>query len=241
MIIITMKSYVACSLILLIILPSILVGVAPDSPLYPIKRLLEDLDLLLTFDDVSKAKKMLEYAKMRLMEADKMADEGKRVDDLLRDYESYMKDVVDLMRSTDPENVPKIAKLIVNESLSDLKELESLSKKVRNVESVEILTIRQDELAIDILKEVSPSDAYELCLNLTKGLLKISKNGLLIEESDRLMKKSEEMLKIARNLNKKGIVEEIREIIDEATSLNNSNATDIIEKGLEIYKKLGLR
>ncbi len=239
------------------------VGITPDSPLYPIKRLLENLDLLFTFDEVSKAEKMLKYAKLRIAEAEKMAEEGKNeyVGELLKDYNSYLQNAVELIKSAKPKDAPKIAELIVNESLINLKELDELSKVVKgdDAELAKMLTIKQDELAIEILKDIAPADAYKLTLSLTNGLLKIANEktmkgenaDLLLKESERLMKQSEEILKRAEKTrgipNPEDIVEEIKEIIDEATNISiiknpeERNVTvDIIEKGLKIYKKLGV-
>ena len=176
-----MRCFVICLLITLIVLPPFLADLTPDSPLYPIKRLLEDLDLLLTFDDVSKAKKLLEYAKMRLIEAEKMAEKGEDVSGLLKDYESYIRRVVELMRTTDPKNVPKIAKMIVNESISNMKILDELSRSVGNIESVEEFTIKQDELAVKMLNSSSLVKEIEDIINEATNLSNAKKENLTTE------------------------------------------------------------
>lgn len=239
------------------------VGITPDSPLYPIKRILENLDLLLTFDEVAKVEKLLKYAKLRLMEAEKMAEEGKTeyVGDLLRDYQMNLQNAVELMKSAKSSDSSKIAEMIVNASIDNLKILDSISRLLPNETAIHVAklnTIRQDEMAVLILKDTSPDDAYRLSLRLTNELLKIANEKVgrgenveyLIKESNRMMKESEEILKETKSgtVNPEEIVEEIESIIDEATNISimenpeKRNVTmDIIEKGLKIYKKLGIQ
>ena len=241
------------------------VGVTPDSPFYPIKRILENLDLLLTFDEVSKVEKYLKYAKLRLIEAEKMAEEGKTeyVDDLLRDYQINLQSAVELIKSAKPSDASKITEMIVNASVEDLKILDLISQLLPNYTAIEVAklnTVRQGEMAIVILKDISPDDAYRLSLSLTNKLLKIADEKVskgenadyLIKESNRIMKESEEILqktkKVGGLVNPEEIFEEIKSIIDEATNISiienpekRNVTTDIIEKGLKIYKKLGIQ
>ncbi len=239
------------------------VGITPDSPLYPIKRLLEEIDLFFTFDNVAKAEKLLKYAGLRLAEAKKMAEEGKYryVDELLKDYGNDIRRAVELIESAKPKDASKIAWLVVNESTTYIKALDELSKIVPNksIKIAEMQTIKQSELAIEILKDVDPAEAYKLSLSLTNRLLKIANERaskgenaeFLLKESEKLMNQSEEILnnveKTGTITNSKDIVEEIKSIIDEATNISiiknrDRNVTlDIIEKGLKIYEKLGIK
>lgn len=52
-------------------------GITPDSFLYDLDLLLEDLQLTLTFDDQKKAELLIEFAKERLLEASEMQQEEK--------------------------------------------------------------------------------------------------------------------------------------------------------------------
>jgi len=252
--------------LLILIQPALAVdvGITPDSPLYPIKRLLEEIDLLLTFDEVAKAEKLLKYAELRLAEASKMAEEGKYryINELLNDYTKDVQMAVDLIKSANPKDAPKIAELVVNESIKNIETLDEISKIVpnKNIETAEMQTIKQSELAIAVLKAVAPAEAYKLSLSLTNDLLKLANEKaskgenaeFLLKESEKLMKRSEEILNKTKQTgvipNSKDIVEEIRSIIDEATNISiiknpeNRNVTvDIIEKGLKIYEKLGVK
>ncbi len=228
------------------------VGITPDSPLYPLKRILEDLDILFTFDEVAKAEKLLKYAKLRIAEAEEMAEKGKTkyVSDLLRDYRKELGEAVDLMKSAKPKDVPKIAELIVNETLSDLEMLEKLSNRDGLTMSSEIYTVKMGEEAIAVLRNYDPTKAYLLSLNMTRGLLKIADEkasrgedaGFLLRESEKLMRQPAGNMNGAFN-----IVEEIKSIIDEATNVslirnpkNRNVSVDIIERGLKIYRRLGM-
>lgn len=51
-------------------------GILPTSPLYPVKRIAERVDLLLTFDDDAKVKKQLAFASTRLDEAAALLAQG---------------------------------------------------------------------------------------------------------------------------------------------------------------------
>ncbi len=212
--------------------------IAPDSPLYPLKKIIEELDILLTFDDVSKASKLLKYARERLEDAEIMVRKGKYdyVKGLLKDYNDYIERVMSLIESG--KNSEKIAGMLINETLSDIKILLKLG-----YEDEALKTIKMDEKAVKIIKNENPSKACKLNLELVKGILEVS-NGRksLLEECDRMMKES---LKIKSK--SKDLFETIKEIIDEATNLSliekpedRNVTTDIIEKGLEIYKKLGV-
>ncbi len=208
------------------------------SDLYPIKKIIEELDILLTFDDVSKARKLLKYARERLEDAEIMLEKGKcgYIKDLLKDYNDYIERVVNLIESGKDSEV--IAEMLVNETLPDIKILLKMG-----YEDEALKTIRMDERAIKIIEKVNESKACKLNLELTKGILEVS-NGRksLLEECDRLMKES-----IKMGSKSKDLVETIKEIIDEATNISliekpedRNVTTDIIEKGLEIYKKLGV-
>ncbi len=254
------KIWVGVLILLILIQPALAmdVGITPDSPLYPLKRLLEEIDLFFTFDKVAKAEKLLKYAELRLAEAKKMAEEGKYkyIDDLLNDYSNDVHTAVELIKSAKPKDASKIAWLVVNESSAYIKALDELSKIVqnKNIETAEVQTIKQSELAIAILKDVAPADAYKLSLSLTKNLLRIADERankgenaeFLLKESEKLMKQSEEMLN-NEVPNSNDIVKDIRSIIDEATNISiiknkDRNLTlDIIEKGLKIYRKLGIK
>jgi len=163
-------------------------AITPDSPLYPIKKLIERLDIMLTFDDVAKVKKILEYAKEKLEMARRMEREGKMkcVEELLGEYEEYLKEAYEVMRSAKPKDARKISELIVKESLSNLKELEELGNVGGEAK------------------------------DLTAGIVIKTINATSHNAS---------------------IVEEIEEIVEEATNLSTANATRILERGLSMFRR----
>jgi len=225
------------------------VGITPDSPLYLLKRLLENLDIMLTFNDVSKAEKYLNYAKMRLMEAIVMAEKGKYsyVNELLRDYVTDLHEVAVLVKMTNPSDSEKIASMVVNETAVYLSMLDNLSKIVPENSSVrlaEINTIRQAELAV----RNAQSGKVFLELSLTKVMIELAgerirkgeRASFLIEESDKILKDVERRSSGRAPVY---IVEEVKRIVDEATNISivKRNIThSIIERGIEIYRKLGV-
>ncbi len=240
----------ATLLVLMIVQPIIVnnVGITPDSPLYIIKRIFENLDIMLTFNDVSKAEKYLKYAKMRLMEAVVMARKGKYeyINGLMRDYLADLYGAVELVKLTNPSDSERIAGMIVNKTAVYLDILNYLSKIVPDNSSVrlaEINTVRFAEMAV----RNAQSGKTLLELSLTRILLGVAseriksgeKAGYLIRESD----------KIFRSVNIKKapvyIVEQVKRIIDEATNITivqrNRNLTQsIIQRGIEIYRRLGI-
>ncbi len=64
-------------------------GILPTSPLYPVKRIAEQMDLLMTFDGTEKARKQLEFASTRLDEATAMIaqDDASDVTASLKEYQ----------------------------------------------------------------------------------------------------------------------------------------------------------
>lgn len=72
-------------------------GMLPDNPLYFTKRIREQVRLLLTFDGKTKAKNKLEFASVRLAEAQALIEAGKLEEGLriIEDFENRMKDTSD--------------------------------------------------------------------------------------------------------------------------------------------------
>jgi hypothetical protein len=59
---------------------AVLAGILPTSPLYPVKRAAEAVDVFLTFSDAERTRKQLSYAEGRLNEAAALLREGGRRD-----------------------------------------------------------------------------------------------------------------------------------------------------------------
>ncbi len=228
------------AMITLLVTQPILANVMPDSPLYPLKRLIENLNLMLTFDEVGRAKKLVEYAKLRLVEAEYVARKGKDPSDLIGDYEEDMSSAVGLMDSAKPEDMARITEIIVNASIENYRII--ANSNLPNKDYLGKSTLLKGELAIRKLAKIDPNSAYRISLEYVKNLLK---NGdkISIEESDRVLKVSVSLSKYVGSIRRSGnIVELVKSIVNEATNLSNAKkenlTTDILRKGLSIYGTL---
>lgn len=65
-------------------------GILPTSRLYPVKRLAEKVDVLLTFDDQTRVQKELDQAETRLNEAAALLQEGEAADTALDEYRAVL-------------------------------------------------------------------------------------------------------------------------------------------------------
>jgi len=98
-------------------------GVTPDSPFYFFKTAFENIQLMLTFDKVEKAKLRYKLAKMRLAEALEMAKKNKTemVDRLIERYEKMLNESLsELMEARKERNVTKVIDIISNSTLKHL-------------------------------------------------------------------------------------------------------------------------
>lgn len=97
---------------------SALAGTLPTSTFYPVKRLAERVDVLLTFNDEAKIKKQISQASLRLSEAAALLSEGSTeevVQESLQEYLILLNNVVaDYNDST-------LSHILVSQSLSDSK------------------------------------------------------------------------------------------------------------------------
>lgn len=67
-----------------------LAGILPTSPLYPVKRAAEAVDVFLTFDDTERTRKQLSYAENRLNEAAALLSEGEDATHALVEYKDAL-------------------------------------------------------------------------------------------------------------------------------------------------------
>jgi len=81
-------------------------GLTPDSTFYFLDKLIEKLDLALTFDDVSKTEKFIKYAQERLAEAEEMNTEEKDefIEELLLEYVEMLEQASDNLLDLDEED-----------------------------------------------------------------------------------------------------------------------------------------
>jgi hypothetical protein len=68
-------------------------GTLPTSTLYPLKRLAEQVDILMTFDPEAKIQKKLDHANTRLNEAAALLKEGNEATDVLKEYKETVLEV----------------------------------------------------------------------------------------------------------------------------------------------------
>ncbi|QVK21614.1 hypothetical protein KHQ82_04635 [Mycoplasmatota bacterium] len=85
-------------------------GMTPDSPFYFLDKLIEDLDLALTFDEVSKTEKFIAYAKERLAEAEEMNEEEKQefIEELLLEYTDGLEKASDNLLNLEEEDANEL-------------------------------------------------------------------------------------------------------------------------------------
>ena len=231
-------SVVAIVVVAMLMTQPILANVMPDSPFYPIKRIIENFELMFTFDEVSRAKKLVEYAKMRLVEAEYVYKRGKNPTDLVEDYERDLSSALSLMDSAKPEDASKIAEIIVNATLESS---EIVAKSdLPNKDPLERATLLDGEMAIRKLARIDPNSAYRLSLEYANTLLKRG-DRISVQESDRVLRIDVDLSKGSLK-NTKDIVKLVESIVNEATNLSNArrgNLTeDILKKGLSIYGTL---
>lgn len=68
-------------------------GILPTSPLYPVKRLAETVDVLLTFSQDARVQKKLALAETRLNEAAALLNEGEQPDTALEEYKETLQNI----------------------------------------------------------------------------------------------------------------------------------------------------
>lgn len=87
-------------------------GILPNSPLYPVKRIAEQMDLLMTFDETDKAKKQLAFASTRLDEATALIAQGATEDSQapLQEYQTAL-----IAVATGTGSDPLIQQLVTDE------------------------------------------------------------------------------------------------------------------------------
>jgi hypothetical protein len=81
-------------------------GITPDSILYPVERLIEDIQLALTGNEIDKAELLTENAQERLAEAQIMMDEGKTelAQEAANDYTETVDKTGDILQNQVDEN-----------------------------------------------------------------------------------------------------------------------------------------
>ncbi|WDC84567.1 DUF5667 domain-containing protein [Caloramator sp. mosi_1] len=105
-----MKKYLAFSTALLLMfnitiakadVQGVDAGITPDSILYPVDKLIDEVKISLTFDEEKKAEVTADVAEERLVEAQVMAEEGKEelVKTTVEEYQNKMNDAQEIVQN----------------------------------------------------------------------------------------------------------------------------------------------
>jgi len=201
--------------------------ITPDSWMYGIKRFFETLDLMLTFDEVEKAKKYLKHAELRLAEAKKMAEEGKLeyIDDLMREYESNLNKSIKIIEKAQKagKNVSKVAELVAIATTIHLDVLDFVYDIVPDqaraaIKMAKNVSLRGNEQALNVLEKIMPEKACKLHIKLAeKLLLKARKNAKRGEDVESLLKESQERINRSKEISRNYNLTSMAKLIDDVT------------------------
>ena len=222
-------------------------GITPDNPLYVLDRAIERLQLILTFDEESKAKLHLMIAEERLSEAKAMVEKGKPefVEDLAKEYEVELNECNRVASKAQEvgKDVTKVRELVVLATSKHLEVLEEVQGKVPGVAKPAIeramdVSVRGQEEALDRLGENLPEMSAKLYFELAEKRLlkarekvregKLDKVEELIREFERKINKSQEMIEKAEITGRN--VTEIVEIVSIATSTHLEVLQEVKER-----------
>jgi len=144
-------------------------GVTPDNWLYGLDKAIESIQMILTFNEASKAELHLQFAGERLAEAKAIADKGKPeyVPDLVGEYEGNVGKSLELVATAKQagKNMTKVLELVAIATSIHLVVLEEVYEKVPEVakpaieRAMQKSTERQAE-ALDE-EELPPEQAQE--------------------------------------------------------------------------------
>ena len=204
-------------------------GVAPDSAFYGLDRALERIDLLITLGRAAKAKKGLDHARERLMEARKLVKENKfeHLERLkLEHKESVEKIKLELkgIESENPEGSLEEEVEIEAEVESQENQLDAVTTDLELKFSGQ-LTDEQAAKLKDFLNSLG-NDVSNVKLRIKDG-----KNAIKVRLRERTDKSEREVDDIEKELERKHRLDEVRE---EAVE----KALERLEKKLEKLKEI---
>ena len=137
-------------------------GVTPDSFLWGLDKALEQLALLLTFDEGEKAKKGLEIARERLLEIKEMIEENK-LEAAAKAKDEHGKTLVKIKQS--------VKEIEEDDSTEEIKEVIEIEKELEEHDEEVEQTFGELKVKIKIEGEVTPQQTalIESILNSLKG------------------------------------------------------------------------
>jgi hypothetical protein len=220
-------------------------GITPDSWIYGFKRFFEGIDLFFTFDEVTKAKKHLHYAGLRLSEAKTMVEKEKPAyaQRLMNDYEKNIKGSNEIVTKAQSigKNVTKITELVALATFVHLGVLEDVYEKVPEQAKPAINKAKNSSMngqknALENLAKEKPKKALELNLQiaekrLEKARLKAEKGET--KEVEELMGDYEKIMK--RNRYFYGKLFERRDFETEEIYHKTSRHLEILD---EVHEKV---
>ena len=216
-------------------------GVTPDSFLWGLDKALEQLNLLLTFDEGEKARKGIEIARERLLEIREMIEENK-LEAAEKAKEEHGKTLVKVK-----QNVKEIEE---DESLEEIEEVVEIEKELEEHDEEVEQTFGELKVKIKIEGEVTQQQTalIESILNSLKGQtgeveieIKNKKNKIKIEIEQETGKSEEEIEVEIEGIEKgKGIKKEEKafEAIEDAKEEFDEFLEDAEEKGIVVSQDL---
>lgn len=140
------------------------VGIAPDSPLYVLDRLLEKIQITFTFDDVNKAALLTSISEERLAEANYLIEVAKTEDVNREKWDQLLADVINDYKEKLEAAIQSIEQIVIDLDEEEIAELDKILAELENSANVSEEIIEIDEE----LKEVS--DRAILVANVVKDL-----------------------------------------------------------------------
>lgn len=179
-------------------------GITPDNYWYGLEKKLEDLQLLLTYSDKSKAELLLELANERIAEANMMAEKDKK--DLL---EATMRDYTEKITKTNKELV-KIAEKDKGKEVIDI------SEKVAIVQNCgdHVLFEAEGKISEDVKQELQEKISVEIKKTITVKIFAMAKENL--SKAEDLLKSAESEYKLALELGDSNLAEDKQTKLKEA-------------------------
>ncbi|RLI82847.1 hypothetical protein DRP07_04430, partial [Archaeoglobales archaeon] len=218
-------------------------GITPDSWMYGIKRAFESITLILTFDEVAKVEKRLQYAELRLIEAKVMAEKGKPeyVEKLLEDYQKELEEVSKVIPSA--KDKEKLSELVALATSRHLEVLDKVTEVVpeeakEKVSLAKEMSIRGNQEALRALASLNPEKAAEIAMKVAEKRLNrvmhsaekgdVEGVNRAVDEYKRYASFGEEIASIAQQAGKDPA--KVHEIVVNATSIHLSVLRDTLQE-----------
>src|SRR3989344_3714195 len=219
-------------------------GLTPDSALYRLDRAAEKLSLLLTFGKTAKAKKGLDHAMERVLEAKTLIKKGK-VEKLEELKEEHRKSVEKVK-----ENLEKIKERDSENALEEVLEVElKLEEQANELEKVETeldlkVVGKLNDEQLEKLKSLLESlnlDVSEVKIKVREGKEKFKVREVKKENAEqaveRLAQKLEKLTEIANKHKERGRdvseievrLNEVREILEKLKTQISNNELDSVK------------